>query len=454
MNVNEIQNLIKKSILSGNQIKIGYTNSKGVSDEYLILNITSAWKDNFNTVAESVSRGKTKPHNKFRYDRISNVEITDETFYPNDNLISQIQNDSLFSDIDNRVTRKGGFKGYRSSADFISSRPRRLQKEEAAALVNSIDLPDREGWEKGVIVNIEDGDTFDILLESDPKVVYVSRLLGVDAPEINGDVDETFLGWEAKVLVEEMFEESRFCYVRKYHTDSFRRHLVDVRNDKDEDIGMMLLKHGLGTPMMAYLDSIERKAQYEEATKNALEKKSGIWAIDEIRTRYNNIISDQKKLESLDILGFIPDKKSALKKYLNESPKSKIIYQSVGRCQRNEIRKKTAIEIFERMTEGLDTTTYDLVGFKRMCDIYFNEITRRGEMADNEEEVKDLIMHIEELVDVLELGEGEILGNFSKFKTKLVYHDNPDDRWYQMCIPEIRFRSAQDARFCGFKKRT
>ena len=454
MNVNEIQNLIKKSILSGNQIKIGYTNSKGVSDEYLILNITSAWKDNFNTVAQSVSRGKTKPHNKFRYDRISSIEITDEIFYPNDNLISQIQNDSLFSDIDNRVSRKGGFKGYRSSADFISGQPRRLQKEEAATLVNSIDLADRAGWEKGVIVNIEDGDTFDILLESDPKVVYVSRLLGVDAPEINGDVDETFLGWEAKVLVEEMFEESRFCYVRKYHTDSFRRHLVDVRNDKDEDIGMMLLKHGLGTPMMAYLDSIERKAQYEEATRNALAKRSGIWAIDEIRTRYNNIISDQRKLENLDILGFIPDKKSALKKYLNESAKSKIIYQSVGRCQRNETRKKSAIEIFERMMEGLDTTAYDLVGFKRMCDIYFDEIKRRGEMADNEEEVKDLIMHIEELVDPLELGEGEILGNFSKFKTKLVYHDNPDDRWYQMCIPEIRFRSAQDARYCGFKKRT
>ena len=76
------------------------------------------------------------------------------------------------------------------------------------------------------------------------------------------------------------------------------------------------------------------------------------------------------------------------------------------------------MEIFERMTEELDTTTYDLVGFKRMCDIYVDEITRRGEIADNEEEVKDLIMHIEELVDVLELGEGEILGNFSKFKTK------------------------------------
>jgi len=453
MNVNQAQNLIKKAILSGNQIKIGYTNSKGVSDEYLILNITSAWKESFNTVAESVSKGKTKPFNKFRYDRISSIEITEESFYPNDNLLDQIRTGGLFADVDDRVMRRGGLKGYRSSADFVSSQPRRLKKEQAEDLLQSLDLPAKSGWERGVMVHIEDGDTFDILLENDSKGVYVSRLLGVDAPETSGDVEETALGWEAKVLVEEMFEESRFCYVRKYETDSYRRHLVDVQNARGEDIGITLLENGLGLPMMGYLDSEDRKNAYLKVTTRARDEKIGIWSIDEVRSRFSTIVSDQATLGDLDVLGFIPDKKSALNKYLKENPKSNITHQSIYRCQRNEIRERTAFDIFQRMVEGLDPHAYDLDGFKRMCDIYVEEITLRGKVADNEEEVRDLILHIEEFVDALKLGEGEVLGNFSKFKTKLVYHDNPDDHWYKLCIPEIRFRTVDDAKYCGFEKR-
>ena len=66
--------------------------------------------------------------------------------------------------------------------------------------------------------------------------------------------------------------------------------------------------------------------------------------------------------------------------------------------------------------------------------------------------VRECIMYIEELVDKLQLGNGDIKGNFSKGRNKLIYHDNPEDRWYKLCIPEISFRSVKDAKYCGFKQ--
>jgi len=61
-------------------------------------------------------------------------------------------------------------------------------------------------------------------------------------------------------------------------------------------------------------------------------------------------------------------------------------------------------------------------------------------------------MYIEDLIDDLQLGEGLIKGNFSKGKKKLVYHDNPENQYYKLCIPEISFRTVADAKYCGFKK--
>ncbi len=56
---------------------------------------------------------------------------------------------------------------------------------------------------------------------------------------------------------------------------------------------------------------------------------------------------------------------------------------------------------------------------------------------------------IEEFLDELNLGDGPIKGNFSKGINKLIYHEDPEDRWYQMCTPEINFRTVQDAKVCG-----
>ena len=61
-------------------------------------------------------------------------------------------------------------------------------------------------------------------------------------------------------------------------------------------------------------------------------------------------------------------------------------------------------------------------------------------------------MHIEDMVDELNLGEGIIKGNFSKGKNKLLYHADPEHKWYKLCIPEILFRTIDDAKYCGFKK--
>ena len=46
-------------------------------------------------------------------------------------------------------------------------------------------------------------------------------------------------------------------------------------------------------------------------------------------------------------------------------------------------------------------------------------------------------MYIEELVDKLQLKNGDIKGNFSKGKNKLIYHDNPETRWYKFVFLKL-----------------
>ena len=93
-----------------------------------------------------------------------------------------------------------------------------------------------------------------------------------------------------------------------------------------------------------------------------------------------------------------------------------------------------------------------LATYLAVWDRYLEEIAKIEEVSPNREVVNDCILHIEELVDELELGEGEVKGNFSKGQKKLLYHNDPDSRWYQLCIPEIRFKTVDDAKSCGFKK--
>jgi len=301
LNADEVQNLIEKSILSGRQLRIQYTNSKGITDHYLILSITSTWTNSFNTVAESLSKGRSSPFNKFRYDRISAVDITDEIYEPSDLLIEKLKDGSLFSEVDNRLARRGGLKGYASSVSYVTSSRERLTKDEARNLLRQIDISPLEGWERGIVVDITDGDTFDLLLESAPCGSYVTRLFGVDTPECNHNSEEEIFGLEAKVAIEDMFKTSRCCYVKREGTDAYRRPLMHVLNADKKNVAIELLENGLGFPMMGYFTERSLRDTYVNATCKAYEDHKGLWAIDEIRSRYNNVISDTSIIE-IDIL--------------------------------------------------------------------------------------------------------------------------------------------------------
>ena len=451
MNIEKVQGLIEKSILSGRQIVIDYTKSNGDSDRYLILAITSTWQAYFNTVAESVSKGKTRPFTKFRYDRISSVDITDQIYDPSDHLVEKIRDGSLFSDTDNRIDRRGGLKGYPSSINYISEPHQRLSKPDAQKLIREISIPPLDGWLRGVVLKVDDGDTYDILLEADLKGSYVTRLFGVDAPECKEGSIDFVLGLEAKVFVEDMFKESCFCYVKKRGKDAFRRHLMHVLNSDKKNIAIELLENGLGVPMMGYFEESDNRREYEAATKKAYESKKGLWSIEEIGERYNNIISDTVTTE-IDLFGAIHEKKSAIARYLKQNPSAKIIRAAFYRKTRSEFNKKTAKDIFKIITRAVNLNKYDVDSYKTMCDLYLDEISRIEELSDNIEVVKDCIMHIEDMVDELKFGDGKIKGNFSKGKNKLIYHDDPESRWYKLCIPEILFRTVKDAKYCGFKK--
>ena len=87
-----------------------------------------------------------------------------------------------------------------------------------------------------------------------------------------------------------------------------------------------------------------------------------------------------------------------------------------------------------------------------MCVQYLEEIEKFEEAVTSKGAVRDCIMHIEDLLDELNLGVGDIKGNFSKGQKKLIYHDDPTTRWYKLCVPEIRFNTVEDARYCGFLK--
>ena len=417
----------------------------------MINAITSTWSGYFITSAVSLSKGKTKPFNKFRYDRISSVDITDDSYHPHDHLLDKIRDASLFSETDNRIDRRGGLKGYPSSLNYISDIPQKLNKSEAQKLINEISIPSLEGWIRGIVLNIEDGDTYDLLLESDSAGSYVTRLFGVDAPELKEDSIDFALGFEAKVFIEDIFKGSRYCYVRRLGIDSFKRHLMDLLNADKKDIAIELLENGLGLPMMAYVEDINTRKKYELATKAARESKKGVWSINGLSEQYENIINDCNK-SKIDISKYIPEKKSAFAKYRKDNPKTDIINKAFFRKDRNDSNTIIAKEIFNKMTLQLQLDRYDLESYKTMCDLFLKEINKLEQLPNNVEQVKDCTMHIEDMVDELNLGEGIIKGNFSKGKNKLLYHADPEHKWYKLCIPEILFRTIDDAKYCGFKK--
>jgi len=451
MTIDEIQNLVEKSILTGKQIEITYTNSRGVKDRYKIIEIRSTWENNFSTISESLSSGERK-FRKFRYDRIENLKLINEQHYPHDYLIEKIRDGSLFSGVDNRILSKRGLKGYPSSINYVSEPHRRLTRIEAESLIKEIDIPHIPDWERAIILDIKDGDTYNLLLESDTTGFYESRLFGADTPESNEDLVEFALGLEAKVFVEDLFRDSRCCYVQKLGKGAYKRELVNIKNADNKDVAIELVLSGLALPMMGHIENKEIRQKFEIAARKAYSSEGGLWSIEGIRMRYNNIVSDSS-VSKFDPFRHIPDKKSAIAKYLKQRPEAKIIRAAFDQKKRSEEWKiQIAEPIFYKITWNIKPDEYDLNAFKEMCDSYLAEIERLEESGKGKEVHRICIMHIEDMLDPLELGDGPIKGNFSKGTKKLIYHEDPQNRWYQLCIPEIRFRAIEDAKYCGFKK--
>jgi predicted DNA-binding transcriptional regulator YafY len=75
MEIEKAQGLIEKSILSGKQIEIEYTNSRRETKTYRIATITSILVEYFKSVVESAIPGGKNTFKNFRYDRISKVDM-------------------------------------------------------------------------------------------------------------------------------------------------------------------------------------------------------------------------------------------------------------------------------------------------------------------------------------------------------------------------------------------
>ena len=495
MIIEEAQDLIEKCIFAGKQLLINYTNSKGETKNYKTLRITSTTDKSFKGIfapaldlkqtSEDVTFGPQdhllarirdylletfniirRPNQSLapvqdeeqkggfktlNYERINTIHMIDDVIEVHDQVLDKIRNNSLFAPEDDAIIRKGGIKGYPSSINTISNAPQKITKLQAQELIEEIDIPVIEGWERAVMLNITDGDTFEILLEADPKSSYDTRLFGVDAPELKEESEDYIFALEAKVFVEKLFAASRYCYVKDKGKDTFKRELKEITNHNNKDVSICLLENGLGIPMMGYLDDAETQKSYVEATKNAYDNRRGVWALEEIYRRYDNIMSDKHQTK-IDLMQYIHNKKSAFSRYLNQSPSAKIIKTAVAGKKENLKAKKKAKEIFKLITKNVAPATKEIKYLKQMCDLYLEEIQEFEKTSTSKQAVRDCIMHIEDLLDELNLGVGNIKGNFSKGKEKLIYHDDPDARWYKLCIPEIRFKTVEDATYCGFKR--
>jgi endonuclease YncB( thermonuclease family) len=448
-----IKKCIVKCIIAGKQFYINYTKSDGSTNDYRIFVITSTWGAYFTTKAESLSTGVIKPYNKFRYDKINAIRLHENELSFKDDLVDKVRDGTLFDLEDDQIRRYGGRrKGYPSSINFLDFGYQKIYKDEAKKALDSIALPSYNGWKRGILLNIEDGDTFDILVEGNSKCAYITRLYGADAPELgSADVDAPY-AIDAKLAVEEMFADSSECYVQILGEDNYGRSLVNILNYSKLNVASELLKLGLALPMMAFTEDENNRNDFRELTREAYENELGIWNINELRINYNNVVSIPYSSQAVDSFQF-RDKSSAIKQYMAKSPYSEINKNAYLRSLDFDNNKELAESIFDKMVKGLNLNAeYDLESFRTMCNRYVEHIDFLGSADVTAHARKDCILYIESMVDDLRLGDGEVKGNFSKGDNLLIYHDDPNNTWYKLCQPEIRFRSKEDAKYCGFRK--
>lgn len=92
---------------------------------------------------------------------------------------------------------------------------------------------------KAKIVNVVDGDTFDLDIDLGFHITIRERvrLLNIDTPEKRGAAEEKELGLAITRYVKEWLEDQPECLIRSYKgTDSFGRWLVDLVLPDGENI--------------------------------------------------------------------------------------------------------------------------------------------------------------------------------------------------------------------------
>lgn len=454
----EIKDLIEKSILASKCIIITYTNSSKKTDRYLLDNLSSVWADKINTIAHSITKNKKPSFKAFRLDRIHEIEITDIDYLPREVLIEKVKDGTIFDEEDNRMRRKGGIV-YPSSINYLKSY-RTENKDEITKKFNEIDIPEKEGWKRAIMYKIIDGDTYDVIIEDEKSKIVNTRLYGVDAPEYKEEITEdnnieNNLGLESKIFVEDMFKKNRFCYVRSIKNqeqDSYKRYLYEILNFDGSSIGYELLANGLGLPMLGYFSDSKVRQKYIDLTNKAYNDELGLWRIKEIYDRYNNIMSNVCVTE-FNILGYIPNKVSAFNKYLKRNPKLKIIQKALYRKRERVRNVENANKDFDNMTKDLDLSYYNIEAYRELCKRYLGVVKKISADENNINKLFDYLEEIAEIIDKLKLGEGEVRGNFStsSLSTRLIYHIK-GGVLYDKTIPEICFKTEDDAKYCGFKK--
>jgi len=125
--------------------------------------------------------------------------------------------------------------------------------------------------EKGIIVNIVDGDTVHLLNENEEKLKV--RLQHIDAPEI----DQSY-GKESKFLLEQLILNKKVTVVGD-KKDKYKR-LLGVISLDEMDINLEMIKAGAAWHFKKYakFDQTEHQYKiYDENEHQAKLKKIGLW---------------------------------------------------------------------------------------------------------------------------------------------------------------------------------
>ena len=125
--------------------------------------------------------------------------------------------------------------------------------------------------EKGIIVNVVDGDTVHLLKDNEEKLKV--RLQHIDAPEL----DQTY-GKESKFLLEQLILNKKVTVIGD-KKDKYKR-LLGVISLDEMDINLEMIKAGAAWHFKKYAKLDQTKYQYQIYDENehqAKLKKIGLW---------------------------------------------------------------------------------------------------------------------------------------------------------------------------------